>query len=69
MPGTSNHYGAPIDIAVKHGDIYVMSEKATGYDWRMRSRVRVVHAAGAHAFKWEAVADIDLIVDLTMLKN
>ncbi len=33
------------------------------------SRVRVVHAAGAHAFKWEAVADIDLIVDLTMLKN
>ncbi len=51
MPGTSNHYGEPIDIAVKHGDIYVMSEKATGYDWRMRSRVRVVHAAGAHAFK------------------
>ena len=25
----------------------VMSEKATGFDWRCRSKVRVVHAAGA----------------------
>ena len=24
-----------------------MSEKATGYDWRSRSKTRVVHAAGS----------------------
>lgn len=46
MPGTSVKYGDPIDITVNHGDIYVMSEKATGYDWRCRSKVRVVHATG-----------------------
>lgn len=46
MPGTSVKWGEPIDIIVNHGDIYIMSEKATGYDWRSRSKVRVVHAAG-----------------------
>jgi hypothetical protein len=34
----------PVDIVVGHGDIYVASEKATGYDWRMRSKTRVVHS-------------------------
>ena len=43
---TSEHYGEPTDINVNHGDIYIMSEKATGHDWRLRSKVRVVHAAG-----------------------
>lgn len=48
-PGGSDHESdvGPIDIQVNHGDIYVMSEKATGYDWRMTSKYRVVHAAGA----------------------
>ena len=46
MPGTSEKYVKHIDIKVNHGDIYIMSEKATGYDWRCRSKVRVVHAAG-----------------------
>ena len=27
-----------------------MSEKATGFDWRMRSRYRLVHGAGASAY-------------------
>ena len=46
LPGTSEHAHSPVDVGVGHGDLYVMSEKATGYDWRLRSRVRVVHAAG-----------------------
>ena len=31
---------------VDHGDIDIMSEKATVYDWRMRSKYCRVHAAG-----------------------
>lgn len=37
----------PIDIKVCHGDIYIMSKKATGNDWKKRSQYRVLHAAGA----------------------
>lgn len=40
------NYGSPVDVVLNHGDIYIMSEKATGYDWLFRSKVRVVHAAG-----------------------
>ena len=43
-------YGNPIDIKVNHGDIYIMSEKATGFDWKSRSKVRVVHAAGYQTY-------------------
>ncbi len=46
LPGTSEKHGKQIDITINHGDIYIMSEKATGYDWKYRSKVRVVHAAG-----------------------
>ena len=46
-PGESvNKYG-PTDIKVRHGDIYIMSGKATGNDWRKSSRYRLVHAAGS----------------------
>jgi hypothetical protein len=41
-----NEYG-PIDINVKHGDIYIMSEKASGFDWLKSKRYRLVHAAGS----------------------
>ena len=37
----------PIKIYLKHGDIYIMSEKATGYDWKNRSITTIRHAAGA----------------------
>ena len=47
LPNSSEHTFTPVDINIGHGDVYLMSEKATGYDWRMRSKVRVVHAAGA----------------------
>ena len=46
-PGSSAHSHPPVDIAVGHGDVYIASEKATGYDWRSRSKARVVHAAGS----------------------
>ena len=45
-PGASTLFGKEIDIKLEHGDIYIMSEKATGYDWKMRSKYRLVHAAG-----------------------
>ena len=46
MPRSSEHKHSPVDVVVNHGDIYIMSEKATGFDWKKRSRVRVVHSAG-----------------------
>ena len=39
MPGSSEHSCDPVDLVVNHGDIYIMSEKATGYDWKKRSKV------------------------------
>ena len=45
-PGSSEPFGPRIDLEVRHGDVYVMSEKATGFDWMRRSQYRVVHAAG-----------------------
>lgn len=46
LPHSSRPYRAPIDLKVRHGDIYIMSEKATGNDWKKRSLLRCVHAAG-----------------------
>ena len=46
LPGSSEHTLEPTDIILNHGDVYIMSEKATGWDWRLRSKVRVVHGAG-----------------------
>tara|TARA_B100001248_G_C27388724_1_gene461118 strand:+ start:1545 stop:2321 length:777 start_codon:yes stop_codon:yes gene_type:complete len=49
-PGSSLMFGSPIDIDIEHGDIYIMSEKATGHDWKMRSKYRLVHAAGHSSY-------------------
>mmetsp|Transcript_18344 Transcript_18344/g.42846 ORF Transcript_18344/g.42846 Transcript_18344/m.42846 type:complete len:284 (-) Transcript_18344:84-935(-) len=46
-PGSSTAVGKSVDIEVHHGDVYVMSEKASGWDWKRRSKARLVHAAGA----------------------
>ena len=46
LPHSSDHTLQPTDIKLNHGDVYVMSEKATGWDWKLRSKVRVVHGAG-----------------------
>jgi hypothetical protein len=50
LPGSSEHTLEPVDINVNHGDVYIMSEKATGFDWKSRSKVRVVHAAGHSSY-------------------
>lgn len=50
LPASSEHMFEAVDIRVHHGDIYIMSEKATGFDWRRRSHVRVVHAAGSDKY-------------------
>jgi alkylated DNA repair dioxygenase AlkB len=50
MPGSSEHTMEGVDVHVRSGDVYVMSEKATGYDWRSRSKIRVVHGAGSDKY-------------------
>jgi hypothetical protein len=45
------HKGNPVgnrgEIILNHGDIYFMSEKAVGYDWKTRNSFTLRHAAGA----------------------
>ena len=38
--------GDRIEFELRHGDMYVMSEKATGFDWRKSSQFTLRHAAG-----------------------
>jgi len=44
------------DFQIEHGDVYILNEKATGFDWRMSSRHRLVHGAGAAAYVTPKVA-------------
>lgn len=39
--------GSPIYILIEPGDIYIMSDKATGHDWVERSKITLRHAAGS----------------------
>lgn len=47
------HWGAPVGdaliIPLNGGDVYVMSEKAVGADWKSPSKWTLRHATGAHA--------------------
>tara|TARA_B100001175_G_scaffold301367_1_gene294408 strand:- start:128 stop:1000 length:873 start_codon:yes stop_codon:yes gene_type:complete len=49
--------GKPIDIFLNSGDVYIMSEKAVGADWKLKSKYTLRHAAGAEKYrslsKWE----------------
>ena len=44
------HYSKPIgeriNFTLNNGDIYIMSEKTTGYDWKKYSKKTLRHAAG-----------------------
>ena len=43
--------GKTIDIPkINHGDMYIMSEKASGFDWKSSSFATLRHAAGAKKF-------------------
>ena len=49
--------GKPIQISLNDGDVYIMSEKAVGADWKLRKPYTLRHAAGAKKYislkKWE----------------
>ncbi len=45
-----NPISAPIDLMLNHGDLYIMSEKATGQDWKKKNTCTLRHAAGADKF-------------------
>lgn len=43
-------FGERIELTLHHGDMYAMSEKAVGWDWKKRSIPTLRHAAGADKF-------------------
>lgn len=49
--------GKSIDITLNCGDVYIMSEKAVGADWKLKSKYTLRHSAGAKKYrdlaKWE----------------
>jgi len=40
----------PLELNLNHGDIYVMSEKAAGTDWKFSSKYTLRHSAGCPKF-------------------
>lgn len=43
--------GEPIDVELNDGDVYIMSEKAVGADWKKKSMYTLRHAAGADKYR------------------
>ena len=43
--------GTRAEFILNHGDMYIMSEKTTGYDWKKRSIKTLRHAAGVKYVK------------------
>lgn len=39
-----------LKINLEHGDIYVMSDKAVGYEWKQKNKYTLRHAAGCNKF-------------------
>jgi len=46
----SEPVGERIKLTLNHGDLYVMSEKATGFDWKSKKISTLRHAAGCEKF-------------------
>jgi len=46
----SKPVGRRIDLNLHHGDIYIMAEKAVGYDWKKKNTYTLRHAAGNEKF-------------------
>ena len=46
----SKSLGEVCDISLKNGDMYIMSEKATGWDWKRRSLYTLRHSAGCDKY-------------------
>ncbi len=43
----SKKIGTKVEIKLDHGDIYIMSEKTTGNDWKSKKKPTLRHATGA----------------------
>jgi len=50
--------GERVKTLLHHGDIYIMSEKASGYDWRKNSLITLRHAAGCKKYLTIAGQDV-----------
>ena len=46
----SKPLGSTFTTQINSGDIYIMSEKTTGYDWKKRSLYTLRHSAGAPSY-------------------
>ena len=46
----SERVGKMFKIKINHGDLYMMSSKATGTDWKKRKIFTLRHAAGSRKF-------------------
>ena len=42
--------GERVKLSLNHGDMYIMSEKAVGYDWKKRKIPTLRHAAGSDKY-------------------
>ena len=48
----SKVFGPEFSIELENGDAYIMSEKASGFDWTLRSKKTLRHTAGAAGSKF-----------------
>jgi len=46
----SKPIGTRIKLILNHGDMYIMSEKAVGFDWKKRKIPTLRHAAGSEKY-------------------
>ena len=46
----SKPVGKRISLTLHHGDVYIMSAKAVGYDWKRSSKYTLRHAAGCKKY-------------------
>jgi hypothetical protein len=46
----SEHIGTKFETILSNGDIYMMSEKTVGTDWKMSSKITLRHAAGCEKY-------------------
>ena len=47
----SKHEGDPLELTLNDGDIYLMSEKSVGTDWKRRNIYTLRHAAGSKKYE------------------
>lgn len=47
---SSKPISRPVDVVLDHGDIYIMSDKAVGYDWKKKNTPTLRHSAGCGKF-------------------